>query len=220
MSSAVRAAVPEGASILRSWCSSMISTWSRCGAASLAISIMITAPIAKLGAMKAPTPRAAASCSMRSTCSGDIPVVPMTGDTSASSATNAFAAAASATEKSTVAAGDVAASASSKSSKRGKTFVASTTSTPATNSRSRGVVQRLGHRSTHAPGGAADRDPDHGATALIARSPRPTSIAITPAAVAISASIASTPPRTVPARVGSRGGQGLFRSQPLQHGTA
>jgi hypothetical protein len=52
MRSAVRIAVPDGASILASWCSSMISAVSKHGAASSAKRIMRTAPMAKLGARK------------------------------------------------------------------------------------------------------------------------------------------------------------------------
>ena len=51
-------AVPDGASTLASWCSSMISAESKYGAASSAKRIMSTAPMAKLGATKqlAPPP--------------------------------------------------------------------------------------------------------------------------------------------------------------------
>ena len=51
MRSAVRMAVPDGASIFSSWCSSMISAVSKHGAASSAKRIISTAPMAKLGAM-------------------------------------------------------------------------------------------------------------------------------------------------------------------------
>ena len=47
----MRAAVPEGASSFRSWCSSMISALSMYRAASAANRIMSTAPMAKLGAI-------------------------------------------------------------------------------------------------------------------------------------------------------------------------
>ena len=50
--SAVRIAVPDGASILASWWSSMISTVSNHGAASSAKRIISTAPMAKLAAMR------------------------------------------------------------------------------------------------------------------------------------------------------------------------
>ena len=46
-----RTAVPDGASILWSWCSSMISAVSKYGAASSAKRIISTAPMAKLGAI-------------------------------------------------------------------------------------------------------------------------------------------------------------------------
>ena len=48
---AVCTAVPDGASSLFSWCSSMISAESKYGAATSAKCIIRTAPIAKLGAM-------------------------------------------------------------------------------------------------------------------------------------------------------------------------
>ena len=54
ISSAVRAAVPEGASTLLGWCSSIISADSKYLAALAANSIIKTAPIAKLGAMSTP----------------------------------------------------------------------------------------------------------------------------------------------------------------------
>ncbi len=50
MRSTVAKAVPEGASTLPSWCSSMTSAVSNQGAASSAKRIMSTAPMAKLGA--------------------------------------------------------------------------------------------------------------------------------------------------------------------------
>jgi hypothetical protein len=61
----VRIAVPEGASSLLSWWSSMISTWGMNLAASVAKRIMSTAPMAKFGATKrqgfAPLPAGADS---------------------------------------------------------------------------------------------------------------------------------------------------------------
>ena len=51
---AVNRAVPEGASTLASWCSSMISAVSNHGAASSAKRIISTAPMAKLGATTQP----------------------------------------------------------------------------------------------------------------------------------------------------------------------
>ena len=53
MRSAVCIAVPDGASIFWSWCSSMISAVSKYGAASSAKRIISTAPIAKFGAITA-----------------------------------------------------------------------------------------------------------------------------------------------------------------------
>ncbi len=53
MRCAVAMAVPDGASIFWSWCSSMISTLSKYGAACSANRIISTAPIAKFGAITA-----------------------------------------------------------------------------------------------------------------------------------------------------------------------
>ena len=78
MSSAVRAAVPDGLSIFWSWWSSTISHSGMCAAASFAASIISTAPIAKLGATKrfaVPTPSSWANAA---------PVVPITQCTPAS----------------------------------------------------------------------------------------------------------------------------------------
>ena len=52
MRSTVSIAVPDGASTLRSWCSSMTSAVSNHGAASSANRIISTAPMAKFGAMR------------------------------------------------------------------------------------------------------------------------------------------------------------------------
>ena len=60
ISAAVRAAVPLGASSLRSWCSSMISASGCARAASAAKRIISTAPIAKFGATKTFAPRSRA----------------------------------------------------------------------------------------------------------------------------------------------------------------
>jgi hypothetical protein len=76
---AVLMAVPEGASALASWCSSMISTWGRYLAASAAKRIISTAPMAKFGAITPPSFRSAhmaLSCSISSSLK---PVVPTTG---------------------------------------------------------------------------------------------------------------------------------------------
>ena len=75
---AVSRAVPDGASTLLSWCSSMISTLSIHGAASAARRIMSTAPMAKFGATTAlhrPWPN---SWSSSARSSGVRPVVPTT----------------------------------------------------------------------------------------------------------------------------------------------
>ena len=61
ISSAVRRAVPEGASALSGWCSSTTSTDSKNGAASAAKRIISTAPMEKLGAIRTPTPGASSS---------------------------------------------------------------------------------------------------------------------------------------------------------------
>src|SRR4051794_14863245 len=78
ISSAVRLAVPDGASFFWSWCNSMISTSGMCWAICFETSIIITAPIAKFGATKRfaePTP---------SSCEKSAPVVPITQCTPAS----------------------------------------------------------------------------------------------------------------------------------------
>ncbi len=58
---AVRSAVPDGASILFAWCSSMISAESKNRAAWAAKRIISTAPTEKFGAMSTRPPGAAAS---------------------------------------------------------------------------------------------------------------------------------------------------------------
>ncbi len=82
---AVRAAVPDGASTLSGWCSSMTSTDSKKGAALAANDIMSSAPMAKFGAMRTPTPApvaaggASASWARRvSSRASSHPVVPTT----------------------------------------------------------------------------------------------------------------------------------------------
>src|SRR4051794_32819471 len=78
-SSAVRRAVPLGASTLFGWCSSTISTESKYGAAVAANCIINTAPMPKLGAIS--TPRVGASASHVRTVdrrSSSMPVVPTT----------------------------------------------------------------------------------------------------------------------------------------------
>src|SRR3954447_1889331 len=72
ISAAVRAAVPEGTSILRSWWSSMISALAMCREASAANCIISTAPMAKFGATNTLAP-VRPSISSRSQ-----PVVPTT----------------------------------------------------------------------------------------------------------------------------------------------
>ena len=57
ISSAVRRAVPEGASALSGWCSSTTSTDSKKGAAWAAKRIIKIAPMEKLGAIRTPTRR-------------------------------------------------------------------------------------------------------------------------------------------------------------------
>ena len=95
ISSAVRLAVPDGASSLPSWCSSMISLSGMCSAAWRANCIISTAPIAKFGAtnrLALPTPRSS---------SNEAPVVPITQCTPASRQARAFSSAASGWLKST-----------------------------------------------------------------------------------------------------------------------
>ncbi len=90
---AVRAAVPLGASSLASWCSSMISAFAMCLAASAAKRIISTAPIAKFGATstfaRGPSPSRAASAAARSACRSK-PVVPTTACTPARRHASAF----------------------------------------------------------------------------------------------------------------------------------
>src|SRR6185436_2145866 len=96
MSAAVRAAVPLGASTLRSWCSSMISAFAMYREAWAANCIIRTAPIAKFGATKTfPPPGSAASCD------GSQPVVPTTACTPARTQARAFSSAVPGTVKST-----------------------------------------------------------------------------------------------------------------------
>src|SRR3954449_13162030 len=96
MSSAVRAAVPLGASTLRSWCSSMISARRMYCDACAAKRIISTAPIAKFGATKTlPPPLSPASSA------GSQPVVPTTACTPPRTHARAFAEAVSGTVKST-----------------------------------------------------------------------------------------------------------------------
>jgi hypothetical protein len=76
--SAVSIAVPDGASILFSWCSSMISADSNHGAAIAARCIIRTAPMAKFGATTA-FARSPSKSPVRSCRSPSVrPVVPMT----------------------------------------------------------------------------------------------------------------------------------------------
>src|SRR5919107_610130 len=96
ISSAVRAAVPLGASSLRSWCSSMISALGRCRAASTANCIISTAPIAKFGAKNTLPPPASSLSS-----EGSQPLVPTTACTPARTHARAFSSAVSGRVKST-----------------------------------------------------------------------------------------------------------------------
>ena len=75
---AVALAVPDGASIFVSACSSMISAWSNERAASAANRIIRTAPSAKFGATKHAHPRSRASRSSSPRSSSPRPVVPIT----------------------------------------------------------------------------------------------------------------------------------------------
>ena len=76
--SAVCSAVPDGASTLPSWCSSMISTPSMSGAASSQKRMSSTAPRAKLGAITALAGRARTAPPPGSSRLGGIPLVPTT----------------------------------------------------------------------------------------------------------------------------------------------
>ena len=99
MRSAVSIAVPDGASIFASWCSSMISAVSNHGAASSAIRIIRIAPIAKFGAIRQLL-RVKAPLS-RSRSSSVKPVVPTTAWMPCSAAKARFSRAASRWVKST-----------------------------------------------------------------------------------------------------------------------
>ena len=88
--SAVRTAVPEGASSLLSWCSSMISTSGMYFAAMRLISIISTAPMAKFGAINAGVSFFSAAALISRCCSSEMPVVPTTGDTLCVSASSTF----------------------------------------------------------------------------------------------------------------------------------
>ena len=78
ITAAVWMAVPDGASRLASWCSSMISTPSMCGAAIRLRWSSSTAPMAKLGTTTALAPLPEKSFSMSATSASDNPLVPMT----------------------------------------------------------------------------------------------------------------------------------------------
>ena len=78
MRSAVRAAVPDGASTLLGWCSSIISADSKYFAAFVANSIIKTAPMAKLGAIRTPDLDEAKRLLIFAIRASSNPVVPMT----------------------------------------------------------------------------------------------------------------------------------------------
>jgi hypothetical protein len=78
MRCAVIMAVPEGASNLLSWWSSITSAESKNGAASSARRIISTAPMAKLGAMTALEEASAKRLRSASRSSAEKPVVPTT----------------------------------------------------------------------------------------------------------------------------------------------
>ena len=108
--SAVRMAVPDGASILLSWWSSMISAVSNHGAAISAKRIMRTAPMAKFGAMRQLLRVKAAA--KRSRSASVKPVVPTTAWMPCSAAKARFSRAASSWVKSTTTSTPAATSAS------------------------------------------------------------------------------------------------------------
>ena len=88
---AVRSAVPEGASSLPSWCSSMISALAMCRDASAAKRIISTAPTAKFGAITALAGPASASARSSPSWASLSPVVPTTTCTPASRQARALA---------------------------------------------------------------------------------------------------------------------------------
>src|SRR5438445_2727856 len=115
---AVESAVPDGASSLSAWWSSMISTASKCGAAISARCIITTAPMAKFGATIPPTPLALHAVSSLSTSDVDRPVVPTTGEAPAATAASALCMASDGRVKSTIARGLLACKNAARSSPR------------------------------------------------------------------------------------------------------
>ena len=154
ISSSVRLAVPEGASSLRSWCSSTISHSGMCGAIVCATSISSTAPIAKLGATKqlALEASAAARAASRSK-----PVVPTTAWTPASRQARTLA------ERGV---GDGEVDDDVGLAEHLGQLDPERRVGPAGQLHVLGALDRLADRLAHAPGGAGDRDPDHAATRL------------------------------------------------------
>ena len=101
-SCAVRRAVPEGASTLRGWCNSMISTESKYLAAFAAKWVAKTEPSAKFGAIRTPVSGCCASSdSSAATRSVSQPVVPTTAWMPCSTAKRTLATVESGTVKST-----------------------------------------------------------------------------------------------------------------------
>src|SRR5438309_1847218 len=115
---AVESAVPDGASSLPAWWSSMISTASKCGAAISARCIITTAPMAKFGATIPPTPLALHAVSSLSTSDVDRPVVPTTGEAPAATAASALCMPSDGRVKSTIARGLLACKNAARSSPR------------------------------------------------------------------------------------------------------
>ena len=116
--SAVLIAVPEGASALPSWCSSMISTCGRKRAASAANRIISTAPMAKFGAINPPRACRSACAWRAAICSAVKPVVPITGCTPVSMMVRALSLAQEGCVKSTTTCARVAAMVPARSSPR------------------------------------------------------------------------------------------------------
>src|SRR4051812_19203594 len=159
ISSAVRAAVPLGASSLRSWCSSMISARRMYCDACAAKRIISTAPIAKFGATKTlPPPPSPASSA------GSQPVVPTTACTPARTQARAFAEAVPGTVKSTTTSQSRRISASSTPSAGSARPVSAMSSAPSTAS------QTVCPMRPAAPATPTRMGPDAGAV-LIASAP-------------------------------------------------
>ena len=158
ISRAVRAAVPLGASSLRSWCSSMISALAMWRAASAAKRIISTAPIAKLGATSTLAPAAvpSARARLRAAAPGRSRSCRSRRARPRCTHASAFASAVSGCVKSTTT------SALARAPRRAST--AEQRVGAAGELHVLGALDRRADRLAHAPGGAGDGDADHAGT--------------------------------------------------------